>query len=95
MLTDEEALKLIERVRRHTPSIEVVELCDWGLQQITGRAALGRVMSGTTVLAPDLGPSLVQPVRPAGRKETPADRKAYMRDYMAKRRKGKASEPRA
>ena len=88
MLTDEEALKLIERVRRHTPSIEVVELCDWGLQQITGRAALGRVMSGTTVLAPDLGPSLVQPVRPA-------DRKAYMRDYMAKRRKGKASEPRA
>ena len=88
MLTDEEALKLIERVRRHTPSIEVVELCDWALQQITGRAALGRVMSGTTVLAPDLGPSLVQPVRPA-------DRKAYMRDYMAKRRKGKASEPRA
>ena len=88
MLTDEEALKLIERVRRHTPSIEVVELCDWGLQQITGRAALGRVMSGTTVLAPDLGPSLVQPVRPA-------DRKAYMRDYMAKRRKGKASEPHA
>ena len=89
MLTDEEALKLIERVRRHTPSIEVVELCDWGLQQITGRAALGRVMgSSATVLAPDLGPSLVQPVRPA-------DRKAYMRDYMAKRRKGKASEPRA
>ena len=37
MLTDEEALKLIERVRRHTPSADVVDLCDWALAQIIKR----------------------------------------------------------
>jgi hypothetical protein len=73
MLTDEEALRLIEKVRRHTPHIDVVELCDWGLQQIQGRTALARVMTKVS-----------EPVAPQ------SDRKAYMREYMKKRREVKA-----
>ncbi len=70
MLTDQQALALIERVRRATPHIDVVELCDWALLRLVQMRKA----------PPTLHSTFKEP------KEPTADRKAYMKEYMRKKR---------
>ena len=81
MLTDTEALTLIERVRRHTPSMDVVELCDWAL------ARLIQSRGGTPVPSTLAAGSVATSAPASPRGEPLTDRKSYMRDYMRKKRK--------
>jgi hypothetical protein len=59
MLTDQQALQLIESMRRNTQNTDVAALCDW-ITALVQRAATG--------VAPK------------------PDRRAYMREYMQRRR---------
>ena len=60
MLTDEQALRLIECMRRNTQNTDVAALCDWVLARVQRRE--------------------VEAATPK------ADRRAYMREYMKRRR---------
>jgi hypothetical protein len=74
MLTDDEALRLIERVRRRIPSLDVVELCDWALGQIQWRASLDVTRVKADQAKANLDVHVTQ------------SRKDYMRNYMRKKR---------
>ena len=65
MLTDEQALRLIESVRHNTRNMDVVALCDWILARVVQRR------EGVPATA-DAAPK--------------TDRRAYMREYMKRRR---------
>ena len=65
MLTDEQALRLIESVRHNTRSTEVAAVCDWVLALVQRRE--------------------VEAAAPAAAAPK-ADRRAYMRDYMRRKR---------
>ncbi len=77
MLTDDEALTLLTRVRRSTTHLDVVELCDWVFRRVWAPSTNGEAEIGNVAREP---PSVSAPSKGA------SDRKEYMRDYMRTRR---------